>query len=79
MLQFDGAPLADAVLLANRYSERRILLSPGLGSLRVTGAFRAGDTAGLARALAQAFHLSLNGTADGSLLLSRNGSFSAEK
>ena len=79
MLQFDGTPLADAVLLANRYSERHIILAGDLNEQRVTGAFRAGDTAGLARALAQAFHLSLNRTADGSLLLSRNGSPSAEK
>jgi transmembrane sensor len=69
MLQFDGTPLADAVVLANRYSDRRILLSPGLGSLKVTGAFRAGDTEGLAKALAQAFHLSLSHTIDGNLLL----------
>jgi transmembrane sensor len=79
MLQFDGTPLADAVVLANRYSDRRILLSPGLGSLKVTGAFRAGDTEGLAKALAQAFHLSFSRTADGSLLLSRGSSSSADK
>jgi transmembrane sensor len=79
MLEFDGTPLAEAVELANRYSERRIRLSPGIGSARVTGAFRAGDTTGLARALAQAFHLSVSRKADGSLLLSRKASLSADE
>jgi transmembrane sensor len=71
MLQFDGTPLAEAVALANRYSERRILLVGDLGALRVTGAFRAGDTAGLAKALAAAFGLSLQQNGEGNLVLSR--------
>jgi transmembrane sensor len=74
MLQFDGTPLSEAVALANRYSDRHILLVGDLGALRVTGAFRAGDTAGLARALAAAFGLSLQQNGQGNLVLSRNGS-----
>jgi transmembrane sensor len=74
MLQFDGTPLTEAVALANRYSERHILLIGDLGGLRVTGAFRAGDTAGLAKALAAAFGLSLQQNGQGNLVLSRNGS-----
>lgn len=72
MLQFDGTPLADAVALANRYSERHILLAGDLNAVRVTGAFRAGDTAGFAKALAAAFSLSLEQDGDGNLVLSRN-------
>ncbi|HEX5259421.1 MAG TPA: FecR domain-containing protein, partial [Sphingomicrobium sp.] len=72
MLQFDGTPLADAVALANRYSERHILLAGDLDAVRVTGAFRAGDTAGFAKALAAAFGLSLQQDGDGNLILSRN-------
>lgn len=72
MLQFDGTPLADAVALANRYSERKILLVGDLKDLRVTGAFRAGDTDGLAKALATAFTLSLQQRPDGNLILSRS-------
>lgn len=72
MLQFDATPLADAAAIANRYSERKIMLAGNLGSLRVTGAFRAGDTAGLARALAAAFGLTLEQRADGNLVLSRS-------
>jgi transmembrane sensor len=71
MLQFDGTPLVEAVALANRYSERHIVLLGGLERLRVTGAFRAGDTEGLARALAAAFRLSLLHRPDGALVLSR--------
>jgi len=74
MLQFDRTPLATAVALANRYSERHILLAGDLGAQRVTGAFRAGDTAGLAKALAAAFGLSLEQRADGNLILSRSAS-----
>ena len=59
MLEFDGTPLEMAVELANRYSDRKIVIAPDLAALRVTGAFRAGDTRGLARALARAFDLSL--------------------
>ena len=69
MLEFDGTPLEMAVELANRYSDRKIVISPDLAALRVTGAFRAGDTRGLARALARAFDLSLREVPGGGLIL----------
>jgi transmembrane sensor len=72
MLEFDGTPLAAALELANRYSNRKILLSAGLEGLRVTGAFRAGDIRGLADALAEAFHLTVARTSEGNLVLSRS-------
>ncbi len=71
MLQFDGTPLVDAVALANRYSERHIILLGDIGGLRVTGVFRAGDTVGLAKALAAAFDLSLQQRTGDDLVLSR--------
>lgn len=71
MLQFDDTPLPEAVTIANRYSRRQILLAGDLSALRVTGAFRAGDTIGLAKALAAAFSLSLEQRPDGALMLSR--------
>ena len=74
MLQFDGTPIEAAVALANRYSNRHILISEDAAMLRLSGAFRAGDTDGLAKALAAAFHLSLHRAADGNLILSRKGS-----
>ncbi len=70
MLQFDGTPLAEAVALANRYSDRHIMLVGDLRSLRVTGAFRAGDTIGLAKALSAAFSLTLQQDRDGNPVLS---------
>jgi ferric-dicitrate binding protein FerR (iron transport regulator) len=73
MLQFDGTPLPQAVRLANRYSERQIVLLGDLRGLRVTGAFRAGDTIGLSKALAAAFDLSLRQTPNGDLVLSAGG------
>jgi transmembrane sensor len=79
MLQFDGTRLGDAVALANRYSERHIVLGSDLDTLRVTGAFRAGDTSGLARALAAAFDLSLQQRPDGNLMLSRRASPAIQK
>lgn len=79
MLKFDGTPLAAAVALANRYSQQHIILVGDPGTLRVTGAFRAGDTAGLAKALAAAFRLSLHQRADGNLVLSRKGPPAAQK
>ena len=74
MLQFDRTTLADAVALANRYSDRHIVLAGNLSGLRVTGAFRAGDTGGLAKALAAAFGLSLRQDPSGNLILSRSAS-----
>lgn len=70
MLQFDGTPLSDAVALANRYSEQKIVLGSGTEQLRVTGAFKAGDQGGLAKALAEAFRLKLRRTSAGHFLLS---------
>ena len=65
MLQFEGMPLADVAKLANRYSDQQIRLEPNLGQLKVTGAFRAGDTEGLAKSLAAAFRLSVHQAQDG--------------
>lgn len=74
MLEFDGMPLGTAVELANRYSDRKIVLSPALVGLRVTGAFRAGDTAGFARALARAFDLALSEGSGKTLILTAKSS-----
>jgi transmembrane sensor len=73
MLQFDGIPIEAAVAVANRYSNRKIIISDDVAQLRVTGAFRAGDTPGLAKALAAAFHLSLSVNSAGDLILSNPG------
>ena len=70
MLEFDETPLEVAVEQANRGSSPLVrLMDPSLASLRVSGAFRQGDTIGFARSIAAAFNLKLERARDGSLLL----------
>jgi len=71
MLQFDRTPLEAAVAQANGYSKEKILLSGDFADLHISGAFRAGDTARLAKALAVTFDLSLGRSTDGNWTLSR--------
>lgn len=72
MLEFDDVPLEEAVEAANRYAAVQIRLADDrVRGLRVTGAYRAGDSTGLARSLAAAFDLQVRTEADGSLTLSR--------
>lgn len=70
MLEFDNTRLEEAAALANRYSKIQLSLgSERIRGLRVSGAFRAGDVAGLARGLAAAFDLRIVTQPDGGLLL----------
>lgn len=70
MLEFDNAPLTQAVAEINRHSRTRIILAdPSIGELRITGGFRAGDLRAFAETLAAAFSLHLERRPDGSLAL----------
>ncbi|WP_447726040.1 FecR family protein [Sphingomonas koreensis] len=70
MLSFDGTRLADAVEAINGYNRQRIVLAaPAIGELRVTGAFRATDPHGFARAVANMFELSVETASDGAIVL----------
>jgi transmembrane sensor len=70
MLEFRSTPLRRVIAEANRYSSRKIrLVARGTGDLRVTGTFRAGDTAGLARSLATAFGLRVENGGRGGIVL----------
>jgi transmembrane sensor len=72
MLSYEGAPLADVVADVDRYSARKLRLAdPALGSLRVTGMFRAVPVEASAKALAASLRLRLSSAANGDLLLSR--------
>jgi transmembrane sensor len=72
MLEFDDIALGQVVEMANRYSSTQIRVEDeAVRGLRVTGAYRAGDAAGLARGLAAAFGLRLSTDPDGNLRLSR--------
>lgn len=51
-LMFDDDPLSEAVAEMNRYSASKLLLAdPAVGALRISGAYRAGDSAGFAASL----------------------------
>ncbi len=72
MLQFDETPLGEAVARVNRHGRPEIRLEDAsLGQLRVSGAYRAGDTRGFAESIAAAFRLVVERGEDGSLLLRR--------
>jgi transmembrane sensor len=70
MLEFESTPLGEAVAQTNRYSTAKIRIAdPAVERLRVTGAFRAGDIPGVARALGAAFGLRIDRTPSGDYLL----------
>jgi transmembrane sensor len=72
MLQFDDTPLGQALEQVNRGASPVVRLrEPTIAALRVTGGFRAGDTAGFAESLAAAFNLEVEHGADGVLWLRR--------
>jgi ferric-dicitrate binding protein FerR (iron transport regulator) len=70
MLLFDETTLARAVEQMNRQGAPPVRLGDAaLANLRITGAFRAGDTSGFGESVAAAFDLTLDRGADGSLWL----------
>jgi transmembrane sensor len=70
MLEFDNTELAKAVAEFNRRGVGRIRLGRReLGRLRVTGAFRIGDSEAFAQSLAAAFRLGVERRGDGTLVL----------
>lgn len=70
MLEFDDTPLAQAVEQANRHGRPQVRLGGAdIAQLRITGAFRAGDTSGFAESVAAVFSLQVERGPDGSLWL----------
>lgn len=70
MLEFDETPLREAVEQVSRGSSPSVRIGDqSLAGLRISGAFRRGDTAGFARSVAAAFNLEVGTAADGSLWL----------
>lgn len=62
---FDNAALADAIAEMNRYSRRPLIAAaPMTQGVRVTGLFRAGDSASFARAVAEAYGLAVSESDD---------------
>jgi transmembrane sensor len=70
LLEFDNTELSSAVAEFNRRGADPIRLgSREIGRLRVTGAFRAGDSEAFAQSLATAFRLRVERRLDGTLVL----------
>ena len=62
---FDNTPLADAVAEMNRYSTVRLKVeNPSAAAIRVSGIFRAGDSANFAQAVGKTYRLQVRDEAD---------------
>jgi transmembrane sensor len=62
---FDNTPLADAAAEMNRYSAVRVVVEdPSAAAIRVSGIFRAGDSANFAQAVAKTYRLEVRDQAD---------------
>jgi transmembrane sensor len=71
---FDNTPLADAVAEMNRYSTVRLKVeNPSAAAMRVSGIFRAGDSANFAQAVGKTYRLQVRDEAD-ELILAGAGS-----
>lgn len=70
-LVFADDTLSEAVARVGRYSNRRIVVDPGAASLRVSGAFNAGDTDSFLDGMTSYFGLTATPGADGSVVLRR--------
>lgn len=70
-LVFADEPLTVAVARVNRYSARTIVVDPGAASLRISGAFDAGDTDSFLDAMSSYFHLDAVPEPDGKVVLQR--------
>lgn len=67
---YDGVTLADLVAAANRGASRPIRIAdPAIGALRISGRFRIDDTSVLAERLAYLFDLTIDGGANGEIVL----------
>ena len=72
MVEFDDVALADAIETINRSGDAPIrVATPGIGQLKLSGAFKAGDTAAFAKSVAAAFSLDMRSLPDGTILLFR--------
>jgi transmembrane sensor len=55
-VRFDNTPLADAVAEMNRYSKTRIVIEdPAVSKIRITGAFRTGQSRSFTETVSEAF------------------------
>lgn len=70
MLSFDRTPLRDAIAAFNRRNRMKLALEdPSSATLQVSGAFRADDPAGFARAVASMFGLQTGRNRSGTIMI----------
>jgi len=73
MLVLAATPLGDAIAAINRYNDVQVRLAdPALRALKVTGAFRARDPRGFARAVAATFGLAVTAQDGAAITLARS-------
>jgi transmembrane sensor len=73
-VMLDKTALADAVAEMNRYDEKPLVIDdPRVASLRVSGIYRTGDSAGFARAIGKMYELTVSEDGDGIHLRERAG------
>ncbi|MDP3493834.1 MAG: FecR domain-containing protein [Hyphomonadaceae bacterium] len=58
-LHFDEVTLGQAAAEFNRYSKRKLFVSPAVGDIRIGGSFEAGNMGGFVRMLADAYGLTV--------------------
>jgi transmembrane sensor len=73
LVSFRAASLAEAVAEINRYTDRPLSIAdPSIAGYRITGVFRTGDPERFARAAAEVLPVSVEVSADGSMILARD-------
>jgi transmembrane sensor len=72
-VRFDNERLADAVAEMNRYSRTRITIDdPAAAEIRITGAFRTGQSYSFAQTIGEAFPVAVEHSGDTIRLRSRS-------
>jgi transmembrane sensor len=70
-LIFNGDTLGEAVARENRYTDHPIQVDPSIASIRIVGAFNAGDVSAFVSAVTSYFPVQATTTADNAILLQR--------
>jgi transmembrane sensor len=68
-LVFNGDTLGEAVARVNRYTAQPIQVDPAIASIRIIGAFNAGDVSSFVSAVTSYFPVQATTTADNAILL----------
>jgi transmembrane sensor len=68
---FDNEPLASAVEEMNQYSDRQIVVDPGVANLRINGMFRTSNQAGFVEGLQIALPVDVHNDEQGRMVVSR--------